>query len=395
MEQLEHFLEPLSLSDPDLTNSIADKNRIGHRLHLHTAENGLPRMDNIRIALIGVPEERNAYDNVGCSMAPDEIRKQLYRLFRMHEMPETADLGNLRIGKTAEDTYHALAETLSLLIANDIVPLILGGSQDLTYGNYLAYEQLQEVTNITSIDPAFDIGNKLSENESNAYFHKIVLRQPNYLFNYSNIGYQSYFVSHDDIALMDKLRFDSCRLGIVQENILQCEPLVRDAGIISVDMSAIRFSDSPGCRHASPNGLTGKEICMLSRFAGAASRVTSFGIYEYNPSCDIADQSAKLIAEMIWYFLDGFTLRRSDDLPDLMGDNYTQYIVEIQQQLYQIRFYEHKISHLWWMEVPCGDKKTKYERMYLIPCTKGEYDTACMDELPERWLKTYQKLEKE
>ncbi len=394
MENLENYLEPLSPDDLEFFARSADKNRIGSRLHIHTAEKGLPDLDNVRIAVIGVPEERNAYDNVGCSMAPDEIRKQFYQLFRMPDMPETADLGNLRVGRECEDTYHALADLLGQLLDAGIVPVILGGSQDLTYANYLAYEQRQKVVNITAIDPCFDIGAKLSEQESNAFFHKIILRQPSYLFNYSNIGYQSYFVSPDDVALMEKLRFDTCRLGIVQEDILKCEPLIREAGIVSVDMAAVRFADAPGCRHASPNGLTGKEICMLSRFAGASSRVSSFGVYEYNSGCDIAGQSARLIAEMLWYFLDGFSLRR-DDQPDLMRENFTEYIVEIQQRLYQIRFYESKISHLWWMEVPCADKKSKYERMYLIPCSKEDYETACMDELPERWLKTYQKLEKE
>lgn len=394
MEPLDPFFEPVSLEELDFLPLRSNKSLIGSRLRIHTQEQGFPALEGIRIAIIGVPEERHAYDNVGCSMAPEEIRRHFYRLHLMDEPPAAADLGNLRIGKECEDTYHALSEVLSQLIGEGIVPLILGGSQDLTYANYLAYEQLQEVVNITSVDPRFDIGSKLSENDSNAFFHKIILRQPNYLFNYSNIGYQRYFVSREDVALMERLRFDSCRLGVVQEDILKCEPLVREAGIVSIDMAAVRFSDAPGCRHASPNGLTGKEICMIARFAGAASHVTSFGIYEYNPSCDIAEQSARLIAEMMWYFMEGFSLRR-DDQPDLMQDNFTQYIVEIQQCLYQIRFYESKISHLWWMEVPCSDKKSKYERMYLIPCSKEDYETACMDELPERWLKTYQKLERE
>ena len=44
------------------------------------------------------------------------------------------------------------------------------------------------------------------------------------------------------------------------------------------------------------------------------------------------------------------------------------------------------------MEVPCADKKAKYERMYLIPCSYKDYETACKNELPERWLSNYQKL---
>ena len=36
----------------------------------------------------------------------------------------------------------------------------------------------------------------------------------------------------------------------------------------------------------SPNGLDGKEICAIARYAGISNKVTSFGIYEYKPSKD-------------------------------------------------------------------------------------------------------------
>ncbi|MBO4281835.1 MAG: arginase family protein [Bacteroidales bacterium] len=392
-ENIATYFAPLDLDALEYNLPPDDNRHIGGNLRLHTEKNGFPDLDAVRVALIGVPEERNAYNNVGCSLAPDEIRKAFYRLYRMEDMPATADLGNFRIGKETNDTYHALSETLAFLIRKRIVPVILGGSQDLTYANYLAYEQLQEVVNITAIDPKFNIGNKLSENSSEAFVHRIILRQPNYLFNYSNLGYQSYFVSPDDVALMEKLRFDATRLGVLQEDIRQCEPILRDSSIVSIDMAAVRFSDAPGCRQVSPNGLNGKEICTLARYAGAAGRVTSFGIYEYNPSCDIAGQSALLIAEMLWYFLEGFSIR-SNEQPDILQENCIKYIVELQQRLYQINFYESKTSGLWWMEVPYADKKAKFERMYLIPCTRKDYETACQGELPERWLSTYQKLEK-
>lgn len=391
--QIASYFSPLSLEDLEYNLPLDDKRHIGGNLRLHTEEAGFPSLEAVRIVLIGVPEERKAYDNVGCSMAPDEIRKAFYRLYRMNDMPATADLGNFRVGKEINDTYHALAEVLAFLISQRILPVILGGSQDLTYANYLAYEQLQEVVNITSVDPRFNIGNKLSEDSSDAYFHKIILRQPNYLFNYSNLGYQTYLVSPDDVALMEKLRFDATRLGLLQEDIHQCEPILRDSAIVSIDMAAVRFSDAPGCRQVTPNGLSGKEICTISRYAGASGRVGAFGIYEYNPSCDIANQSTMLIAEMLWYFLEGFNYR-SNEQPDLLQDNCVKYIVELQQRLYQINFYESKTSHLWWMEVPCADKKAKFERMYLIPCTRKDYETACQGELPERWLSTYQKLER-
>ena len=156
-------------------------------------------------------------------------------------MPPITDLGNLKVGKTANDTYIALTDVLNEIISDGAIPIILGGSQDLTYANYCTYEQLNQVINIVAIDAKFDIGNEDKKFKSNSYFHKIILKQPNYLFNYSNIGYQSYMVDKDEVVLMDKLYFDAYRLGIVQEDPIDFEPVIRNADILSLDMNAIRF----------------------------------------------------------------------------------------------------------------------------------------------------------
>ena len=297
------------------------------------------------------------YNNMGCSEAPDKVRKQFLPTL---QTPGNATDSRLRQfqnrkKKTANDTYIALENIVSYFIENDIIPIIIGGSQDITYANYLAYEHLQRVINIVSIDARFDIGNETLPFKSNSYLHKIILRQPNFLFNYSNIGYQTYFVDKEDIELMDKLYFDACRLGEAQEDLIDCEPLIRNADVLTLDMSAIRFSDSPGCKHASPNGFNGKEICQLSRYAGVNHKLSSFGIYEYNPTYDIADQSAKLIAQIIWYFIDGFIIRQKD-APDIIKNNFFKYFVSLHDNAYEIIFYKSKISGLWWMEIPSENK---------------------------------------
>ncbi len=48
-----------------------------------------------------------------------------------------------------------------------------------------------------------------------SYVGKIVVTKPYNLFNYSNLGYQTYFNSQDEIELMERLFFDAYRLGEV------------------------------------------------------------------------------------------------------------------------------------------------------------------------------------
>lgn len=389
--EIKHYFNPIVLEELDFYASDMPLNMIGNNISIHSEDCDFPQIENYKIALIGVPEEKNAYNNIGCSEAPDKVRSQLYQLFKHSNIPPIIDLGNFKIGKTANDTYIALSEVLSIIIKAGVIPIIIGGSQDITYANYCAYEQLNQVVNLVSIDSKFDIGNENSPLKSNSYIHKIILKQPNYLFNYSNIAYQTYLVDNDEIKLMDELYFDAYRLGLVQEDLIDYEPVIRNADLLTIDMAAIRFGDAPGCKHTSPNGLTGKEICQLTRYAGGNSKLSSLGIYEYNPSYDTANQSAKLIAQIIWHFIDGFIIRQND-APDMAKKNFYKYFVSLHDNAYEIIFYKSKVSNLWWMEIPCENKNNKYNRNYLVPCSLKDYETACKNEIPKRWLQTYKKI---
>ena len=74
------------------------------------------------------------------------------------------------------------------LIQNKIIPLIIGGSQDLTYANYLAYENLGQTINMFCLDPIFDLGSADDDIHSQSFLSRIILHQPNFLFNYTNAG---------------------------------------------------------------------------------------------------------------------------------------------------------------------------------------------------------------
>ncbi len=63
-----------------------------------------------------------------------------------------ADLGDINKGETVQDTYFALKTLSYILIQKKIIPVIIGGSQDLTYANYRAYDILEPMVNIVNID---------------------------------------------------------------------------------------------------------------------------------------------------------------------------------------------------------------------------------------------------
>lgn len=385
------YLNPIEIPEYN-TDGNFEKRRLGDFINSFTYDNEFPSLDGMKLAILGIKESRNSYKNASCDKAPDIVRKHLYSLFSFTNKLKIVDVGNIEEGETVEDTYFAARNVIAELLDNQITPIIIGGSQDLTYANYLAYEKQGKIINLTTIDSSFDLGNAEEEFNSKSHISKIILHQPNYLFNLTNMGYQSYFVDYEAVNLMNKLFFDAYRLGVVRSNMEEAEPLVRNADIISFDISSIRQSDAPGSSNATPNGFYGEEACQITRYAGISDKVSSIGFYELNPENDKEEITAQLVAEMIWYFIEGF-YQRKGDFPHNNKVDYLKYIVPIDNNIDEIVFYKSQKSGRWWMEVPLTNPEhEKYQRHFMVPCSYKDYETASQKDIPDRWWQVYQKL---
>ncbi len=384
------FLQPVGL---ELNNTNQPGQALlSDQITKNIAEKPFPDISLTRAAIIGVEESRYSMNNSASPGGTELVRHYLYQLHSGPFKLNITDLGNIRQGNTVEDTYAALSDILIELLENNVVPIIIGGSQDLTYGCYTAYEKRKRIINIVAVDRKFDIIHDDHDIHSENYLKKILVRQPNYLFNYSNIGYQSYLVDQEAIKLMDSLFFDAHRLGMIKGNLTEIEPLIRNADLLSFDIGAVRASDSPGHAQAGPNGFFGDEACQIARYAGLSENLSAIGFFEYNPAHDYRGLSAQLIAQMIWYFLEGLYNRKNED-PAFDPDSFLKYHVSVNAGKDEILFYRSRNTDRWWMEI--GSKhsiKDEYRRHNLIPCSLKDYNMACENDIPDRWWKAFQKL---
>ena len=361
---------------------------LGNTIRVYSEEEGFPDLENVQIAIFGVQEDRNSEGNYGCGKNLHFIRTKLYQLFPGNWQTEIADLGNVLKGNSVTDTYYAVSEIISDLLKKNIIPIIIGGGQDITYINYRAYDSLEQTVNVTAVDSRFDLGDLDSELTSQSYLSKIIMQEPSNLFNYSNVGYQTYFNSQEEIILLDNLFFDTYRLGKAKE-LENIEPAFRNADIVSIDIGAVRQSEAPANNNASPNGFYGEEICAISRYAGISDKVSSFGIYEYNSQYDNNHQTANLIAQMIWYFIEGVN-SRVKDYPFSGKENYQKFTVILEDDD-PLVFYKSNKTGRWWIEINILSDN-KYKRHALIPCTYKDYQEATKQIIPERWYNAMRKM---
>lgn len=375
------FLRPLDNEILQFVKEISSQ-QLGSKVVFHTAED-FPDLDKIKIAVIGVLENRgnkNQTEEVDLS----HIRKELYGLFPGNWDASIADLGNILAGNSVNDTYFALKKVVSNLIKKKIIPIVIGGSQDLTYALYRGYDDLEQMVNLVSIDNKFDFGKESDSVSAASYLTKIIIEEPNNLFNFSNVGFQTYYNSQEEIDLIDKLFFDAYRLGDVSSNLAIAEPVFRDADIVSIDLTSVKSSDSGNVNPFTPNGFNGKEICALSRYSGISDKVSLLGIFNHNNS----KQESVLIAQIIWYFIEGFHYR-SFEYPFGSKENYTKYIIPMEEELI---FYKSNKTDRWWIEIPfILNSNNKLKKSTLLPCSYDEYLAACNQEIPERWWKAQRK----
>ncbi len=371
------FLQPVSSSIEEYISTLSNQT-LGKKVVLHT-QTDFPVLENIALALITVNESRGAAkENEDCNF--DRFRKEFYSLYPGNWNVSLADLGTIEAGASIEDTYFVLKKLVEELVKKKIIPIVIGGSQDLTYAMYRAYDNLDQMVNLVAVDNQFDFA-KENAFPSNSYLSKIIIEEPTNLFNYANLGFQTYYNSQEEIDLIEKMYFEAYRLGEVSTNIAVAEPVFRDADLVSIDVTAVQSSFSGNFMQFNPNGFNGKEICSLTRYAGISDKVTSFGVFNFN----VTSQEAVLIAQMVWYFIEGFSFR-SNEYPFGSKEKYIKYIVPIDDE--ELVFYKSHISGRWWIEIPfLTNVNNKLKRVTLLPCTNEDYLAACEQEIPERWWK--------
>lgn len=365
----------------------SSKDILGNYIAKNSKEEGFPDLEGVNIAVFDVRDGRGAVGNEETVIGADEIREELYQLYYGNWKVSIADLGTINQGSTISDTYFAVQETVAYLVKKNVVPIIIGGGQDLIYANYRAYNQLDQTVNIAVASPRFNFGSLEDEINSDSYLSKIILEEPCNLFNYANLGYQTFYNSQEEIGLIDSLSFEAFRVGELKD-ITIAEPVMRDADMVAFDLGVLRGSEAPGNSKANPNGLYGDDICALARYAGISDKVTSFGVYEYNKLFDVNKRTSKLVSQLIWYFIEGYSLR-TNDYPYGTKEGYLKYMVPFEGEI--ITFYQSDKSLRWWIQVDVLMSE-KHKRHALVPCSYKDYLSAIDQKMPERWYNASKKL---
>lgn len=387
MVDLNDYFNPVSIEGPAFDHLTAQAG-FSHNITIHTENSPLKDISKFRIAIVGVPEGRNS-PNAGALKAPDMIRGQLYQLAKIPGRSKIIDLGNMKQGVSFNDSVAGLTDILSLLIHENIFPVIIGGSSAVVPAIDKALSQLVNKYTLTAVDSRIDFSNERKAPDSFNYLNTIINNHKSSFSHYINIGYQTYLNDQQIINRFLKRRSELMRIGDVRQAIFLTEPLLRDSEVAVFDISSVRQSDAPGTISPSPNGFYGEEICLLSRYAGISDKLKVFGLFDVNPEFDIRNQTTGLAAQIIWFFLEGFS-QKQYETPVLNLSNsgrFIKYHVRVTDLEDDLIFVKSNLTDRWWIELPAEKDVNFY-----VACSHEDYLRANRNEVPDRWVQAVERL---
>ena len=369
---LEHWLQPVSTAHIHGFDTLSDE-QLGRTIHIFNAntEGGDISLKDAQIALVGIgTDDANA------------VRASFYALSNTFDKIKIVDLGNVRKQETS-----FIIPLLSELLQADIIPIIIGHSDVFTLAQFQSYRSKKSSVSVTLVDEKIRFTPQIKTDSYS--LHQIL--EDSQLFNCSIIGYQTHFTPPSVLDYFEKHNFELVRLGRVKNSMEDIEPVIRDADFVSIHIAALKSIEAPAQIDSSPSGLYSEEACQLARYAGMSDKLTSFSILGFNKKLDKNEQTAQIVAQMMWYFIDGFKNRKQDFPISKAFNQLTQYIVHIKEFDYQVTFWKSNKSGRWWMEIPLKTRK-KHDRHRLIPCSYNDYLKACNEDLPDRLIYAFQRF---
>ena len=188
-------------------------NSIGSFCELY--EVNFPNWEEADIVVLSVEQQQNFSDSLEDEVFHVLVRKKFYEFYLPQiKSVKIVDLGVVEKGAQQKDTLIALQDITAEVQKKGKFLIVLGNSQELTFANYLGYKNIEQTVNVTSIDKKIDLETDQENSLSNSNFiNHLLTTKPNFLFNFSILGSQQFYLSPAQLNLFDELYFDCLRLG--------------------------------------------------------------------------------------------------------------------------------------------------------------------------------------
>ncbi len=324
------------------------------------------------IVLIFVSDFRGA--NAGADFRSYSVlRKNLFQLSKLDFELPIVDLGNLISGKTLADTHLVIQELVTVCLAQHAIPVIIGGSTDLSLPLFSAVNAFKKNTNFIQMSNKVSLSNEGRVVTEANYLSKLLGGKDFDIKNFRVLGYQKHLNEIDSIKLIEEVGFDVVRLSDMMGSTEATEPYLRQADLVTFNCDAAESFDGDFSIHPQVNGLNRRELCAYMKEIGLSEQLLGVGVFNFNALSENLLHH-QLMAQMLWYLIEGINIQKSHP----KDRDYDTFIVMIDDK--DFTFKRDTFSGLWYF----GDDE---EIGNCVPCSKADYEQAKQGNLNHRFLK--------
>ncbi len=354
------------LTPPAEAELLANPGTLGERIQRSVT-------NTTRIALVGVD-----------ASASRSVRKYLYG--HRWDFGEIAlvDLGDIR-----KQTPEFVIPLLRELHHAAILPIIIGADDRLLPAQYLAFGALNRQVSLFCVDQEIRLSPRVPDGKQSSVLDAALYRNRTPVYHLAHAGSQRHLSDPVLEGLFSDRHLEAYPLGRARADLDDLEPSIRDADLLTLDISALSWPEAPAQVGYNPSGFTVQEACQLCYYAGNSDRLSSIGVYGMTLGQrgeDAEQLTAATYAQLIWYFIHGYS-RRKDDFPvSLTG--MAEYVVAT-KHAEQLTFWRSPRTNRWWIQVP-ADHSAGEARNRLVACSYQDYLTTSQEgHLPDRIVRAF------
>lgn len=278
--------------------------------------------EHFKTVIVGFPYDEGTVRNKGRSgsaSGPDEMRRAFYKLTPTKSAALTDadvrifDAGNLKKHMKLEDALSKLESLVGYLLRYGHTPVVLGGSNDMSYANFRACEAIRGRCGAINIDSHLDVRDFSGGINSGTPYRMLIEEKTLRGADFAEYGAQEFVNSREHLSYARSSKVQVYTLNQVRAKgnsaafLEAYRAVCKEPGsvYVSFDMDSVRSSDAPGVSAPTPTGLTAEEILECAYLAGSEMKTAMIDICEFIPAHDVDGRTAKLAAMVVANFLTG------------------------------------------------------------------------------------------
>lgn len=278
------------------------------------------------------------------------VRRILYNFHNHFNAIQIADLGNLK-SEDAEFSIPAIKE----VIDGGVIPILLGAPAHVIQKLRHRIDQTESTI--------FYLSNRLPEYHADD--------------KYEVLGFQRHLCGLDRIIQLDEVSNSSMSLAKMRAFPNIQEAILRDTNLAHFDGNVIKLGDNPASIESNTSGLTCAESCQVMKNMGGSHKLQLLNVTNYEIIDERRQYASNLtIAEMIWYFLEGYAQKKKDH-PSVNEDSLQRFVINSLETDVELNFIKNEKTGRWWLA-----SKNNYHA-----CAYEEYTEASKGEIPDRLLR--------